>query len=142
MSFFPPMPGKTANGNISPRRFLTSVTGSGNANKVVQASAATAMIVGISANTTRFPPGSPADDGYCAVSGEPVPYHGIGHICDLDIGGTVSNAGVFLSADSSGKGVSTALADGTEQFYGALALETGVDGDTIRVYVISPFAAK
>lgn len=127
-----------ANGNISPRRFLTTVTGNGNADKVVQASASTAILVGVSFDATRYPPGSPADDGYLAIAGEQCPAHTAGHICNLDIGGTVSNAGVLLTSDANGKGIAQAPADGTTCYYGAMARQTGVSGDTIKVVVLAP----
>lgn len=129
--------GYVANGNISPRRFLTTVSGAANILRVVQASAATNMLVGISQNVTRNVPGSPGDDGYVAIAGETVPYHGPGERCLLDIGGTVDNAGVPLTSDGSGKGVATAPADGSTRTYGALALESGVNGDTIEVVVLA-----
>lgn len=135
---YPPVASFVANGNISPRRFLTTVTGNGNADKVVQASASTAIIVGVSFNATRFPPESPADDGFLAIAGEQCPAHTAGHICLLDLGGTVSNAGVLLTTDGNGKGIAQAPSDGTTCYYGAIARETGVSGDAVKVVVLAP----
>lgn len=138
MSYFVALPPKVANGNISPRRFLTTVTGAGNGDYVVQASASTAMIWGVSYDATKYPPGSPADNGFLCTAGEPCPYHGFGQMCQLDIGGTVSNVGVPLTSDGNGKGIAQAPADGTTCWYGAIALQTGVDGDTINVVTLAP----
>ena len=138
MSYFPPLPPKMANGNISPRRFITGVSGAGNGDNVVQATAATQVMLGVSNDATRYPPGSPADDGFVAIAGEPLPYYGPGMMCRLDIGGTVDGStGWLLTSDGSGKGLATAPANGVSNFYGAYALETGVSGDNIRVVVLA-----
>lgn len=138
MSYFPPLPPKMANGNIPPRRFLATVTGAGNADLVVLATDSTKMIMGVSYNATRYVPGSPADDGYLAIAGEPCPYHGAGHMCELDLGGTVSNVGLALTTDGSGKGVAAAPTDGTIIWFGAIALQTGVADDIVKVLVLAP----
>jgi hypothetical protein len=139
MSYFAPLPGKVANGNIRPRRILTQVTGAGNADKVVEATAANQILLGISYDATRYTPGSPADDGFVAVATEPCPYHGPGHICELDIGGTVDGStGWLLTSDGSGLGVATAPGDGTTRYYIAVALQSGVSGETIKVVVLAP----
>jgi hypothetical protein len=127
-----------ADGNVSPSRFITTVTGAGNAGKAVQASASTAIIVGISESWRRHPPGSPSDDGFIAIAGESLSYRGPGTIARLKLGGTVSNAGILLTTDGSGQGIAQAPADGTTAYYGAMAMDTGVSGDFIRVVVLAP----
>lgn len=127
-----------ANGNIAPSRFVTTVTGAGNGGKAVQASASTAIIIGVSEAWTRFPPGSPSDDGFIAIADESLAYRGPGSICKLELGGTVSDAGVLLTTDADGKGIAQAPADGVTAYYGAMALETGVSGDKVRVVVLAP----
>lgn len=128
----------TANGNIPPRRFITSVSGNANFGLAVLATASTAIILGVSADATRNAPGSAGDDGYLAIAGEELPYHGPLQIANLDIAGTVSNMGVLLTTDGSGKGVATAPSDGTTTYYGAVALRAGVSGETIPVFVLPP----
>ena len=126
----------TANGNIRPNRFLTSVSGSGNFLLVVEATASTQFIVGVSSDGTRGPGG--VDDTYVAIATEPVPYRGPLQIANLMLGGTVTNMGVPLASDASGRGVATAPADGTTTWYGAIALQSGVANDVIPVYVLPP----
>ena len=139
MSYFAPQAGKKANGNVRPRRFLTVVSGAANADYLVEATAASQLLIGVSSDATRYPPGSPADDGFVAIAGEPLPYHGPGHMCQLDLGGTVDGTtGWLLTSDGSGLGVATAPSDGTTRYYGALALRSGISGDTIDVVVLAP----
>jgi hypothetical protein len=129
-------PTYTANGNIRPNRFLTGVTGNGNFLLVVEATASTQFLVGVSQSGTRGPGG--VDDTYIAIAGEPCPYYGPLSIGELLLGGTVSDMRVLLSSDASGRGVATAPADGTTTYYGAIALQAGVSGDIIPVYVLPP----
>lgn len=129
-------PNLTAGGNISPARFITLDTST--FQYALQASAATQFLVGVSANQTRYAPGSPADDGYCAIAGESLRYHAAGQIGWLKLGGTVSNPRVLITTDSSGQGVATAPSDGTTVYYGAMALRAGVSGEFIPVWVLSP----
>lgn len=128
-----------ANGNVSPARFIAPVVSSTGGAKGVQASDPTVLILGVSYNETRFPPNSPADDGYCAIAGENLPYHGPGEICGLILGGTVSSANVPLTTDSAGKGVTVDTTAATLIWVGAISLQAGVSGDEVMVYVLSPF---
>lgn len=128
----PPM---TAGGNVAPKRFITPSTTAGKT--AVQASAASQLLIGVSEMWTRYPPGSPSDDGYVAVSTEPLPYRGPLQIASLTLGGTVSNPATPLTTDANGKGVAAS----TGNYVGALALELGVSGEDIDVYVLPPFLA-
>ena len=139
MSFPLSAPRLVANGNVSPARFLTTVTGAGNAGLCVQASASTAIIVGVSGRNVRYAPGSPGDDGYNAIAGETLDGAATaGMEAELKIGGTVDNWGQLLTTDSSGLGIAGDPTDGTVKWFGALALGTGVSGDFINVWVLPP----
>lgn len=127
-----------ANGNVSPCRFITPVVSSTGGAKAVQASAATQLLVGVSGELTRFAPGGPADDGYCAIAGEPLTYHAAGQVCNLTLGGTVTNANALLTSDADGKGVVVDDTADTKIFIGALGLAPGVAGDKIPVWVLFP----
>lgn len=127
-----------ANGNIRPNRFLTGVTGNANFLLAVEATAATQTLFGVSGDSTRYAPGSPGDDGFIAIAGEHIPYHGPLQVANLKLGGTVDNMNVPLSSDSAGRGVATAPADGTGNRYGAIALRAGVLDEVIPVYVLPP----
>lgn len=133
------MPPFTANGNVSPARFIAPVTSSTGGSLAVQASDPTEPIIGISYNETRFPPNGPADDGYCAIAGEPLPYHGPLQICGLILGDTVTDANTPLTTDSNGKGVPVDTTDTTIVWVGAFALQPGVADDEIMVYTLSPW---
>lgn len=127
-----------ANGNIRPMRFLTGVAGAGNAGLAVEASASTQILLGISGRNTRWGAGHPADDGFIAVAGMPVPYFGPGMRCKLTLGGTVSSILVPLTSDSAGRGIAQAPSNGTTCWYGAVACQTGVENENIDVIVMSP----
>lgn len=128
----------TPGGNISPSRFLTVHTTSPNV--CLQASASTAIIIGISGKDTRYPPGSPADDGYHRTTADnDVTIHGPGQRCSLKLGVTaVTDLSVPLTSDASGQGIPQAPANATTCWYGALPLELGAAGDTIEVLVLPP----
>lgn len=131
-------PGLTANGNVRPNRFITTVSGNGNFRLAVEATAATQTILGISGNETRYAPNSPGDDGFIAIAGEMLDYFAFGTIGLLVLGGTVSDMGVPLSADSQGRGVATVPVNGTSNCYGAIALAAGLINETIPVWVLPP----
>lgn len=109
-----------ASGAIAAYRFVTF--GSAD-NAMAQASAATDQILGVSdslgAADTR-----PCDIAFC------------GDIVPLDIGGTVTR-GNDLTADANGKGVAVTntVAAASNVNVGAIALQSGVDGDRINVLV-------
>lgn len=126
----------TANGNVRAGRFLTLVDGAANFGLAVEATASTQLIVGVSARGGRYAPNSAGDDGYIAVAGEGLPYHGPGQIAELLLGGTVSNANIPLSSDGSGRGVASAPSDGTTTYYGAIALRGGSSGEYVPVWVM------
>lgn len=115
-----------ATGNITPMRFVEI----SNPYYVRQCATANLKTFGVSQMGTRNAPGTDADDGYCAKTGEGLQVFGEGEVTLLELGATVS-AGNRLATDSSGKG---AVAT-TGQNVGAIALDNGVSGDKIRVYV-------
>lgn len=126
-----------AGGNVSPKRFCTLVAGV--PNQVVQASNKNQILVGISADWTRYTPGSPADDGYHAIAGEAVTLYGPFQRCLLALGATaVTDVTIPLTTDANGKGVPFAPAAGTVSYYGALALRLAAAGADIPVIVLPP----
>lgn len=127
-----------ANGNVAPCRFIAPVVSSTGGAKAVQASSAAALILGVSTEATRNAPGGPADDGYCAIAGEPLTYRGPGQIANLTLGGTVSSANTLLTTDSDGKGIAVDDTSDAKIFVAAIALQPGVAGDKVPVYVLSP----
>lgn len=121
---------RKASGNINPCRFVKIVTTVDDT--VAEASADTDVILGVSGTDTRRIPYTGLDDGLHAVAGEPcavwVPSsEGV----LLDIGGTVA-AGDYLTATTGGKGITTTT---DKKKVGAIALESGANGDRIRVRV-------
>lgn len=140
LSLLSGFPTYTATGNVSPSRFVTLSTTL--SKKCTQASASTTQpLIGISGKNTRYPPGSPADDGFHAVAGETVTIHGFGQACSLKLGSTaVTDLSVPLVTDGSGQGVPQAPVAGTVAYYGALPLTLGSASDTITVLVLPPYA--
>jgi len=132
------VPNLTANGNVRENRFLTFVSGSGNFRLAVEATASTQPLFGVSGSGTRGPARDVDGDTYLAVAGDPIPYTGPLQFGALKLGGTVSNANVLLTSDSAGRGIAQAPSNGTTCYYGAIALEAGVENDVIEVYVLPP----
>ncbi len=98
------------------------------------------IVVGISADVLRYPPGSPSDDGYNAIAGENLQYAGPGQTTMLDIGVTdITNCGLPVKSDASGKATPMLVAGTTAEWVGALPWRTGVAGEVIPVQVLSPF---
>jgi len=122
---------KVANGNINPSRFVyLDATADG---KVLEASAVTHKLYGISQPGTRNAPYSTLDDGYAAIAGENVQIYGLGDKdVLLELGGTVAR-GDRLTAATGGKGIKT-VTDRDE--YGAIAMASGVSGELIPVQVV------
>jgi hypothetical protein len=117
---------KKAGGNISPCRFVKQSTTADNT--VLQAGAGE-TVYGISQAGVRRTPYSSLDDGYAAIAGEDLEVFGVGEVCNLELGGTVTR-GDRVKSDANGKGVTSAT-NGDE--YGAIALVSGVSGDLIQV---------
>lgn len=117
-----PIPKKTyyASGAVAAYRFVA--LGSAD-NTMVQASAATDQLIGIS-------------DSLGGEDTRPFDVGMLGDIVPLDIGGTVTR-GNDLTADANGKGVavSATVAAASNVNVGAIALQSGVDGDRINVLV-------
>lgn len=129
----------TADGNIGPCRFLTTVSGTTKFQKVVQASDSTKIIVGVSGRNVRYAPGSPGDDGFNVIAGEELnDARGPFQEATLKLGGTVNNQGQLLTTDASGQGIAADPTNGTVTWFGALALQQGVSGDFIPVFVLAP----
>lgn len=117
-----------AGGTIRPSRFVKLSTTQDS--RVLEADAGE-KVFGISQEGTRYVPWSALDDGNAAIVDEHLRVYGPGARCYLQAGGTVT-AGDRLKSDADGKGV-TASAD-TEE-YGAIAIDSGVDGELIKVLV-------
>lgn len=132
-------PAYTANGNVSPCRFITPVVSASGGSLAVQASAANQLLVGVSWEGTRYPPNGPADDGLVAIAGEPLSAYSPGEQCNLTLGATVTNANSLLTSDSAGKGIVVDDTSDAKIFVGALALQPGVANDKVWVQVLHPF---
>lgn len=118
-----------AGGNISPCRFVTMSTVSGE--PVVTQSAANDLTWGISPKSTRRMALSGWDDGFAAIAGETMAVFGPGDDeALLELGEAVTVHGSQLQAGTDGKGE---LATTNNDKVGAIALETGEIGDLIKV---------
>jgi len=126
-------PRLVAGGNVYPARFLKMSTVADD--RCLQADA-NAQLIGISYPEGKYSPLSDlVTTNYHAVAGDSVGLYGDGEQCLLELGGTVTRGG-RIKADADGKGVAVATTGTTLQQYGAIALESGVSGDKIRVYVL------
>lgn len=129
-------PNYVAGGNIYPSRFVKASTAADF--RVLQATA-NDRIAGISGIGTNYPPiVDPAItvNGYHAVAGQNCRVHGENDECLLELGSGGVTRGGLLKSDADGKGVAVATSGTTKQFPGARALESGSEGDKIRVEVL------
>lgn len=85
---------------------------------------------GISQEGGRYPPVTGAT-GVAGDTNDPLAVYAVQQTCILELGSTVTR-GSLVGPDSAGKGI-PAL---TGQTYGAVALESGVSGNKIRVEII------
>lgn len=127
-----PQHGFYANGeNIRPCRFVTI---SGN-NGLVEADA-NERCIGITRQDEKFPPlNDLVSTNYHAQDGDEVRLYGLGDICLLQYGGTVT-AGDYLKSDADGQGVVIAASGTTPQYVGAIALQGGASGERRLVQIV------
>lgn len=129
---------RTANGSISPCRFVTQDSTAG---CVVQCGAG-GIPFGVSEKATHLPPLADQymtiDDGFAAKAGESIGVYGPGGEEGMEIllelGATVSSPGTRLKSDVDGKGTTATTGD----TFGAINLSTGVAGDFVRVQLVFP----
>jgi hypothetical protein len=133
-------PGFIASGNIQPARIVVGATtpAVGNADvafTVKTAPDATTMPVGISAEYTRYAPGTAWDNGYIAQDGQDLKVYQDGELCTVEIGADIV-AMSLISADQDGSGRAVPCT-GTN-YYAAQALNPGwfVSGTRIRARVV------
>jgi hypothetical protein len=121
-----------AGGTIEPSRIVKIDATAAHPFTVIAATTpATDKMVGISQEGTRKTPGVFADT-YAAADNEHLQVYGPGHECLLKLGGTVTQ-GDYVTAGAAGVGVAAGTV-GTVNVVG-FALENGVSGDLIRVFV-------
>lgn len=112
-----PVPLKAA-GNISPCR-IVRVTSDGHG--VTQAAASTAKPIGISGRSSRRAPGTAADDGYHAISGEACEVYQVGDRAMVETGGASGvTVGQELKSDANGRAITASSGD----YVVGIALET------------------
>ena len=115
-----------ATGTIEPSRFVTL---SAAADFTAEQSAAGEKPLGVSQEWSRLTPLTGAAT-YAAANGQEVSVYSLGQVCYLAAGTGIAR-GDLLKPDADGK----ALKAGTSDKYGAIALESGVSGQLIRVQV-------
>lgn len=135
MSTYIVTPNMTAQGNINPSVFVKLDTS--NNLSVLQAGAGAGTFA-VSWEGTKYAPGTAADNGYAAESGDGITLYGPGSVCLLAVGSGGWTAGDLLKSDANGNGVTT-TASGDK--IGAVALETGAYGEFRQVLVLMPGSA-
>lgn len=128
-------PSFIANGNILPSSFVKIDTTAAMPS-VVQASAATDILIGVAKESTDQPP-IPQLSGtqYAAVAGENCRVYQVGDSCLMTAGSGGWTAGDRLTSDASGNAIT---ASGTNTV-GAIALMTTPAGALGRVRVTDPY---
>lgn len=125
------MPPLVAGGDIRPCRFVKISTA---ADFTVLEADANEEVFGISTNATQDAP-IPNADGDAAEAGDQVHVNQPGTFALLELGSGGVTRGGWLKSDADGKGVAVATTGATAQFYGAKALESGSEGEFVKVIV-------
>ncbi len=113
--------------NVSPSRFVKFGTTSFQVLQCVGSDAP----VGVSQEGQKYPPSDEnASNTYAGSAGDVIAIYGPGRTCLLELGSAVT-VGNFVKPDSSGRGVPAS--GGVNA--GAVATESGIPGDLIRVIV-------
>lgn len=135
----PSSPNYLANGNIYPCRFVKIDSTAGKNFSVIQSAAASDKSIGVSQVGTRLAQieGLTAT-AYAASAGDNLRVFGPGEQCLVECAGTITQ-GDWVTADADGKAVAITVS-GTV-CHAAFALESGVSGDFIRVF-LNPFICK
>lgn len=125
-----PIPGcpLQAGGNIRPCRLLKIGAAD---NLVIEATAATDVIIGVSAPWTRQAPYGSLDDGFHAIAGEPVEIYGQGEIAPVIAGSGGMARGGRITSDGNGQGVAASAGNGSV----GVALQTVAAGTKGEVLI-------
>ena len=100
----------------------------------VLAAGANEATIGISQEGTEAAP-IPGASTKAASAGKPVRVHGLGEVCLLMLGGTVTRFD-YIKSGAAGVGITAATTGATAQEIGAQALQSGVSGEKILVQVV------
>ena len=120
-----------ARGDIRPARFIKI---SASQDHACEEADANERIIGIAEEGSRQAPIPSVTTVLEAASGDVCRAYGQGDTCLLELGGTVARNG-GIKSDGDGKGVAVAITGTTIQNWGAIALESGVSGEKIKVKV-------
>lgn len=127
-------PNLIAGDSIYPSRFVKPSTA---ADFEVLAGTDNAQCLGISQDGTNYAPLSDQTvSAYAATVGQNIEIYGDGDTCLLEAGATITR-GDRLSSDSVGRGTKIETTGTVIQQIGALALQSGIVGDLVRVQVIA-----
>jgi len=130
MGAFSNTPALVSGGTIRPHRFVVSSTGADNTG--LEASNATAAVVGVSDGSTRR-----FDSANHAVSGDPINLQG-GDVVLVECNGNITRGSMVQSHTD---GTAVVAGTSTGLFYqGYVALESGAAGRIIRIQRVAGFA--
>ena len=137
MGHFNAQPKVKANGTISPSVFVVVDPTADDA--VLQASATTSVILGISQEGMRDAPGlTGSDNTIAARQGDPIQIFGIGDNCLLVAGtGGYTRGDLLMAEANTGRGITRT----SGKPYGAIALQSAAAGARARVVVTGPMGA-
>lgn len=99
-----------------------------------EATAATDIPVGISSSFTKYPPGTAADSGQCADTGDPLPYIGRGRVALAFVGAGGVTGGTRVEAGAAGAVVSVGAA-GTGKWTVGVPLDSAPASSYVDVFV-------
>lgn len=101
---------------------------------VIQGAAASDVCIGVSGVAEQLQPSIGGTTNVHALSGYSCQVYSVGQVAILEVGTGGLTVGDTVCSDSVGKGVTSSGTAG--KTYYAIALETGVAGDRVRVLVV------
>lgn len=119
--------GFVAGGTVPPYHFVKAST---SADMTVLVCGNNEKSIGISQEGTHDHDGTSAAD-----SGDPVTVYGLGEVALVEAGTTIVR-GDFLRSNAAGEAIPIDTSGSNTQNVGARALQSGADGDLVRVQVI------
>lgn len=127
-------PPLTAGGNITTHSFVKLST---SADHTALQAGDNEFVIGVSQVGTEDPPGVTGSGTYAATAGKHLQIFGLGDSnLLLRLGSGGCTRGDLLKSDASGNAVAAATTGTTVQNIGAIALESGSEGELVQVQVL------
>jgi len=132
MTGFFQSPALYASGNVRTCRAVRQ-TGGASGPVGAECTAETQEPVGVSWEATKYPPGTAADNGYCAEANDPIPFLGRGRMANILVGSGGVTGGTRVISDSAGAAIAVGAA--TTGWTIGIVQDSASSGDKVQILV-------